>query len=224
MTRSAPRSRNRSSFPDASTAVTSAPRALASCTAHTPTAPPTPFTSTRWPALTRPWSHRFISAMRAAVGTAAAPSNKRFSGMRASSASSTAANSAKVPALLHWFFDVNSPNTRSPGTNRVAPEPTWTSSPARSVPGTCGAGRTPPGGSPARRPQYPLRRPTVRPEPPADDEGARDQEQQHHHSARQSPGRVESAARRPEPAAGLPCQRPAPATDRPSRPSQSLRS
>src|SRR4029453_5841502 len=54
MTRSAPIDRSASSFPVASTPVTFAPYALASCTAKVPTAPPAPLIKTLCPARTPP--------------------------------------------------------------------------------------------------------------------------------------------------------------------------
>ena len=97
MTWSAPRDRTKSSFAVLHTPVTSAPNALASCTAKLPTPPEAPMTRTRWPGSTLPASVSACSAVPAEIGTTAAWSNVRFAGLRDSLSSRTAAYSAKDP-------------------------------------------------------------------------------------------------------------------------------
>src|SRR3989442_1395887 len=79
---SAPRERTMSRFPVLVTAVTSAPKDLAICTANVPTPPPAPLTSTFCPGLICPWFRRACSAVNPAMGTAAASSKERFVGFR----------------------------------------------------------------------------------------------------------------------------------------------
>src|SRR6266852_5265993 len=80
MTWSAPIDRAVSTFLVLHTAVTSAPNALAICTANVPTPPDAPSTRTLWPGWIRPLSRRPCSAVLAAIGTAAASSNDRLAG------------------------------------------------------------------------------------------------------------------------------------------------
>ncbi len=77
-----------------STPVTSAPRAFAIWTASMPTPPPAPLTSTLRPGCTLARPRRFVSAMKPAVGTAAACTNVTLAGLRASTSSGTATYSA----------------------------------------------------------------------------------------------------------------------------------
>ena len=98
------------------TAVTSAPRALASWTAKVPTPPDAPLISTRWPGWTRPLSRRPWRAVRADTGTAAAFPNDSRAGLSASLASAAGTYSARVPSPV--------PNTASPGRKRVTSRPT----------------------------------------------------------------------------------------------------
>ena len=60
----------------------SAPKNLASCTANVPTPPDAPLISTFCPGWTWPWSRSACSAVRPAIGTAAASSNETFGRLR----------------------------------------------------------------------------------------------------------------------------------------------
>ena len=93
-------------------------------------------TSTFWPASTRPRSTRACRAVPAEIGTTAACSKERFAGLRASLSSRAAAYSANEPRDI--------PNTSSPTANLVTAEPTATTVPATSMPGTGFFGRAEP--------------------------------------------------------------------------------
>ena len=84
--------------------------------------------STRCPGSTLPASVRACSAVPAEIGTTAACSKVRFAGLRASLSSRTAAYSAKDPREI--------PNTSSPVANLVTADPTASTVPATSSPGT----------------------------------------------------------------------------------------
>src|SRR5260221_446306 len=88
------------------TPVTSAPNALANCTANEPTPPEAPLIRTFCPAWMCPVSRRPCRAVMAATGMAAASSNERLAGFNATLFSGTVAYSAKLP--------VHAPKTSSP--------------------------------------------------------------------------------------------------------------
>ena len=81
MTSSAPTDRTRSSFDVLHTPVTSAPSAFAICTANVPTPPPAPTISTFCPGRTFALSRSAWRAVTPEIGTAAASSNERLSGL-----------------------------------------------------------------------------------------------------------------------------------------------
>ena len=83
--------------------------------------------NTRCPAATRP-AFRACNAVPPEIPTVAACSNEAFAGLWASLSSRAAAYSAKEPRLI--------PNTSSPTPNLVTAEPTATTVPATSMPGT----------------------------------------------------------------------------------------
>src|SRR3569623_372407 len=99
MTWSAPSDSTKPTFGVLHTPVTSAPSALAICTAKDPTPPDAPTTSTRLPAST-PALRTAWSAVEPEIGTAAACTEVRFQGLRVSLAAGTAAYSANVPVAL----------------------------------------------------------------------------------------------------------------------------
>ena len=108
------------------TAVTSAPRAFASCTAAVPIEPEAPNTATRSPSRT-PAAFKQAFAMLGPSESAAASSKLIPAGMCASApCSRTQTSSALAPD--------RSPNTRSPTSNSVTPSPTSSTMPASSVP------------------------------------------------------------------------------------------
>ena len=80
MTWSAPIERTSSTFRVLVTPVTSAPKALAICTANVPTPPDAPLMRTFWPGWTWPWSRSSWSAVVAETPTAAACSKVRLAG------------------------------------------------------------------------------------------------------------------------------------------------
>lgn len=90
-------------------------------------------TNTFCPCSTRPTSHRARRAVSADTGTTAACSKVVFTGLRASLSSRATAYSANEPGPI--------PNTSSPGVNLVTAEPTATTVPATSRPGTGFFGR-----------------------------------------------------------------------------------
>ena len=78
------------------------------------------------------------------MGTAAASSKLTPEGLSATPSSGAVAYSANAPPLRHWTPRTVSPNTSSPGRNRVTADPTDSTTPATSVPGTRSLGcRTP---------------------------------------------------------------------------------
>ncbi len=123
------------------TPVTSAPKALAICTANVPTPPDAPMTSTVCPAWTRPWSRTACSAVSAEIGTDAACSKETFDGMSASLPVATRAYCAKDASAT--------PNTASPAAKPVTAAPTAATVPARLRPGLACLGRRSP--NPAAR-------------------------------------------------------------------------
>ena len=108
------------------TPVTSAPSALAICTAKVPTPPAAPLIKIFWPRCNRPLSRSACRAESAATGTAAACSNVRLAGFSANLPSTVHAYSANAP--LHV------PKTMSPGWNCVTPLPSASTCPATSTP------------------------------------------------------------------------------------------
>src|SRR5439155_11125540 len=125
-TRSAPIERTISTFRVLQTPVTSAPYDLENCTANVPTPPAAPLIRTRCPDWIRP-ARRPCRAVSPARGTAAACSNETFAGFAAKYDSEAHAYSARDPR--------QSPNTSSPGLNRVTFRPTASTRPATSRPG-----------------------------------------------------------------------------------------
>ena len=111
MTWSAPRERTRSTLPVLHTPVTSAPNALAICTAKLPTPPEAPTISTLCPGSSRPRSRRPCRAVTAEMGAAAACSKVRLAGLGASWSAGAVTYSANEP--LHV------PYTSSPGAKPV---------------------------------------------------------------------------------------------------------
>src|SRR5437667_120891 len=131
MSSSAPSDRTKSIFAVLDTPVTFRPTVFARCTANEPTPPDAPTIRTSCP----DWMSPLRSPWRAVppeIGTAAACSNVRFAGFRASLASGADAYSAKEPSAV--------PNTSSPGWNRVTFFPIASTTPATSRPrnGTLG--------------------------------------------------------------------------------------
>src|SRR6202011_4503698 len=109
------------------TPCTSAPNALAICTANVPTPPEAPLIRTLYPALTWPVSRRPCKAT-SAVGTDAACSKLRLLGLETTAPSRlTQMYWARAPALT--------PKTSSPGTNSVTFTPTASTVPEKSDPG-----------------------------------------------------------------------------------------
>ena len=127
MTWSAPIERTSSTLRVLVTPVTSAPNALAICTAKVPTPPDAPLIRTFWPAVTRAESRSSWRAVVADTPTAAACSKLRRAGFGRNWSSGARANSAKAPA--------HQPNTSSPGRRRWTSLPTASTVPATSVPG-----------------------------------------------------------------------------------------
>ena len=129
MTWSAPIEATISVFAVLHTPVTSAPNALASCTAKVPTPPDAPLTSTLCPARIRPLSRSACRAVNAATGTDAACSNVRPAGLVITAPSwRMLMYSARVPRSSR------PPNTSSPGRNSVTFSPTASTDPAMSAP------------------------------------------------------------------------------------------
>ena len=110
------------------TPVTSAPAALAICTAKVPTPPDAPMTSTRCPACTCPRSRTACRAVSAETGTAAACAKVRLAGLGASLSGRALAYSAKEPSAM--------PNTSSPTCSVVTAGPVASTRPATSRPRT----------------------------------------------------------------------------------------
>src|ERR1022692_3586535 len=115
MTWSAPKDRTVSILAVRHTPVTSAPDALAICTAKVPTPPDAPMTSTRFPACTCPRSRTACRAVNAETGTAAACVKVRLAGLGASLSGRALAYSAKEPSAM--------PNTSSPTCSVVTAGP-----------------------------------------------------------------------------------------------------
>src|SRR5512132_3803245 len=110
------------------TPVTSAPKALASCTAKLPTPPDAPMITTFCPGLTPPVSRTAWRAANPEIGTAAACSKVRLAGLGASWLLGTEAYSANEPS--------HQPKTSSPDWACVTLLPTASMCPATSKPGT----------------------------------------------------------------------------------------
>src|SRR5918911_1406914 len=146
MTWSAPSVRTRSTFPRRvlHTPVTSAPRALAICTANVPTPPDAPVIRTVCPGCTLAMSRSACRAVKADIGTAAACSMVRLAGFGAKLSAGAHAYSARVPVVLQ-------PNTSSPSSSPCTFLPTASTRPATSAPGTPLRGRRSPN---ARRRTY----------------------------------------------------------------------
>src|ERR687891_1969364 len=133
MTRSAPRDRTKSTFRVLHTPVTSAPSALAICTASVPTPPDAPLIRTVVPGPTWPTSRMAIMAVRPDMTDAAASLNESLAGFLMSRDAAATVNSANVPwgVLSH-----KDPNTASSGWRSVTFLPTASTTPATSVPRT----------------------------------------------------------------------------------------
>src|ERR687897_1406427 len=133
MTWSAPSARTSSTLRVLPTPVTSAPSALAICTANVPTPPDAPLISTRVPGPTLPTSRMAISAVTPDMTDAAASSKLSLPGFSMSWDAGATVYSANAPvrALSH-----NEPNTSSPGWKSVTFVPTASTTPATSVPRT----------------------------------------------------------------------------------------
>src|SRR6266496_3488979 len=110
------------------TPVTSAPSAAAICTAYVPTPPAAPLTSTRCPARTAPTSRIPRRAVPPAIGTAAACSKVRLTGLGTSLSASACAYSANAPR--------QKPSTSSPCRSPRTFAPTASTRPAASTPAT----------------------------------------------------------------------------------------
>ena len=82
------------------TPVTSAPKALAICTANVPAPPDAPMIRTFCPACTCAWSRTACKAVSAETGTAAACSKDRFAGLGASLLARARAYGAKEPSQV----------------------------------------------------------------------------------------------------------------------------
>ena len=82
------------------TPVTSAPEALAICTANVPTPPDAPMIRTFCPACTCAWSRTACRAVSAETGTAAACSKDRLTGLGASLLARVRAYGAKEPSQV----------------------------------------------------------------------------------------------------------------------------
>ncbi|CAN5492296.1 hypothetical protein BH23ACT9_BH23ACT9_25330 [soil metagenome] len=119
------------------TPVTSAPKALAICTANVPTPPDAPVTATVCPACRCTTSRSACNAVNADVGTAAACAMDRLGGMRTKWSAGAHAYSASVPVALQ-------PNTSSPGCRALTVLPTASTTPATSLPGMGWRGRRSP--------------------------------------------------------------------------------
>ena len=92
--------RTMSIFAVLQTPVTSAPNALAICTAKVPTPPDAPMMSTCSPACTFALSRTACNAATAEMGQDAAVSYERFAGLGASLLTAARAYSAKEPSQL----------------------------------------------------------------------------------------------------------------------------
>src|SRR4029450_12616990 len=108
-----------SRFPVLVTAVTSAPKALASWTAKLPTPPLAPLIRTVWPGWSSPWWRRPWGAVVAAIGTAAASSNDRLAGLDETKPTGAATEAAKPPEAVARRCAAG----LSPGAGAVSGEP-----------------------------------------------------------------------------------------------------
>ena len=130
MTWSAPSDRTNSALRTLHTAVTSAPKYLASCTAEVPMLPDAPLMSTLWPGRTAALSRRKYRAVDGPSTSAAASSKPTLDGMISTEpdcAMQTYSALAPVPKPVK-------PNTLAPGMNRRTSLPTDTTLPASSRP------------------------------------------------------------------------------------------
>ena len=115
------------------TPVTSAPSALAICTANVPTPPEAAFTSTLVPSPTSPTSRMAIRAVTPDMTDAAASSNESPAGFGISWDAGTTVSSAYVPTVRSAPVH-DDPKTSSPGWRSVTLRPTSSTTPATSVP------------------------------------------------------------------------------------------
>ncbi len=113
------------------TAVTTAPRATATCTVAWPTPPAAPLTRTRLPAATRPSVQR-VTAVAPAQASAAASVSASESGRGKTYPAGTGQYSANVPAVRR--NGSRKPNTRWPMAKPLTPSPRPATSPAKSDP------------------------------------------------------------------------------------------
>src|SRR5215210_2418746 len=118
--------RTRPDFDVLHTPVTTAPNALASCTAYDPTPPAAPMIRTFCPGWSLPASRRPLRAVMPEIGTAAACSKLRFAGFGAKRSALAHAYSAKDPSHV--------PYTRSPSLSWVTFLPADSTVPAASLP------------------------------------------------------------------------------------------
>ncbi len=114
------------------TPITRSPRAVADCTAGTPTPPPAPLTNNVDPS-TSPKRLRASNAVAAATGSTAAISGLTLSGRRAVNEAVVKACSAQPPTIPG-----QPPKTSSPMENWETPGPSATTVPATSRPSTVG--------------------------------------------------------------------------------------
>ena len=118
----------------------STPDAFAIWMANVPTPPPPPFISTRWPGCSGPPFSSPATANPPAWGTAAACSKVRKPGIGVNADSGARAYCANAPNP----HPDRSPNTASPGRNRVTDPPTASTTPAMSDPRVRRLGRRSP--------------------------------------------------------------------------------
>src|SRR5918994_5871569 len=143
MTCSAPSDLTSWTFLVLETPVTSAPSALAICTANVPTPPEAPLIRTRVAGPTWPTSRIAISAVRPDMTEAAASLNESVAGLWMSWDAGATEYSAKVPARMAGVAQFD-PNTSSPGCRSVTFLPTASTTPATSLPRTGVRGRRSP--------------------------------------------------------------------------------
>src|SRR5215210_7203655 len=132
MTWAAPTDRTSSMLRVLHTPVTSAPNAVAICTAKLPTPPAAPLISTRCPARTLPTSRMARRAVCPAIVTAAACSKVSLAGLGTTRSASARAYSANEPSKR--------PSTSSPARTSRTFAPTASTTPAPSTPTTGGFG------------------------------------------------------------------------------------
>ena len=127
MTALAPSPATSSTLRPLHTPVTSAPCSAASCTVSDPIPPDAPFTSTLAPASDPRTRRSACSAVKPAIGIAAAASSSTASGIATACCSFMTTASAHAPRLT-------SATTRSPTATDVTPSPTAATTPATSLP------------------------------------------------------------------------------------------